>query len=140
MNGKQLLETLDLKTVCGSVESFDGVYAGDLLSRAMSHVEADNLWITIMNNMNVIAVASLTEAAAVLLAEFFCPQLEYAGAVAGVTCVLGHIFPFYLRFKGGKGFAPYLGMTLALNWKLALFVLVLVVLVTLITDYLVLEP
>lgn len=76
--------------------------------------------------------------AAVLLAEFFCPQLEYAGAVAGVTCVLGHIFPFYLRFKGGKGFAPYLGMTLALNWKLALFVLVLVVLVTLITDYLVL--
>lgn len=69
MNGKGLLEALELKTVCGSVESFEGVYAGDLLSRAMNHVEADNLWITIMNNMNVIAVASLTEAAAVLLAE-----------------------------------------------------------------------
>lgn len=69
MNGKELLEALDLKTVCGSVDAFDGVYAGDLLSRAMSHVEADNLWITIMNNVNVIAVASLTEAAAVILAE-----------------------------------------------------------------------
>jgi len=69
MNGKQLAETLGLKTICGEMESFDGVYAGDLLSRAMSHVEADNLWITIMNNMNVIAVASLTEAAAVILAE-----------------------------------------------------------------------
>lgn len=46
-----------------------GVYAGDLLSRAMSHVEEDNLWITIMNNVNVIAVASLTGAAAVILAE-----------------------------------------------------------------------
>ena len=69
MNGKQLAEALGLKTICGEMESFDGVYAGDLLSRAMSHVEADNLWITIMNNMNVVAVASLTEAAAVLLAE-----------------------------------------------------------------------
>ena len=49
--------------------AFEGVYAGDLLSRAMSHVEAENLWITIMSNINVIAVASLTEAAAVLLAE-----------------------------------------------------------------------
>ena len=69
MNGKGLLDALELKTVCGTVESFDGVYAGDLLSRAMSHVEADNLWITIMNNMNVVAVASLTEVAAVILAE-----------------------------------------------------------------------
>ncbi len=50
-------------------ESFDGVYCGDFLSRAMSHIEADNLWVTIMNNINVIAVASLTEASAVLLCE-----------------------------------------------------------------------
>lgn len=49
--------------------SFDGVYAGDLLSRAMSHIQPENLWITIMNNVNVIAVASLTEASAVLIAE-----------------------------------------------------------------------
>jgi glycerol-3-phosphate acyltransferase PlsY len=87
----------------------------------------------------VVGIHDIGKAAvAVLLAEFFFPQLEYAGAVAGVACVMGHIFPFYLRFKGGKGFAPYLGMTLAMNWKLALVVLVLVVLVTLITDYLVL--
>ena len=76
--------------------------------------------------------------AAVLLAKLFFPQLEYAGATAGVACVLGHIFPFYLKFKGGKGFATYLGMTLALSWKFALVVLALVVLITLITDYLVL--
>jgi len=69
MNGKELIEALNLTVVCGTVDSFDGVYAGDLLSRAMSHVEADNLWITIMTNTNVVAVASLTEAAAVILAE-----------------------------------------------------------------------
>ena len=66
----ELREKLELRLVCGEEDKdFDGVYAGDLLSRAMSHVEADNLWITIMPNTNVIAVASLTEAAAVILAE-----------------------------------------------------------------------
>lgn len=74
---------------------------------------------------------------AVILARVFLPELEHIGAVAGVSCVLGHIYPFYLKFKGGKGFASYLGMTIALNWKIALAVLVLVVVVTLITDYIV---
>ncbi len=75
-------------------------------------------------------------AISVLLAVLIFPNLSCIGAVAGVASVLGHIFPFYLKFKGGKGFASYIGMTLALNWKLALLVLVFVVLVTLITDYL----
>ena len=74
---------------------------------------------------------------AVLLARWLWPELEYADAVAGVACVLGHIFPFYLGFHGGKGFASYLGMTLALNWKLALAVGIAIVVVTLITDYIV---
>ena len=73
MTLSELCEKLSLTVVSGSEDAmngaFDGVYAGDLLSRAMSHVEADNLWITIMSNINVIAVASLTEAAAVILAE-----------------------------------------------------------------------
>lgn len=74
---------------------------------------------------------------AVALAGWIAPSLPLAGAAAGVACVLGHMFPFYLRFKGGKGFASYLGMTLALNWKLALIVLAAVVIVTVVTDYIV---
>ena len=74
---------------------------------------------------------------AVHLAQWLFPLLPHAGAVAGVACVLGHIFPFYLRFKGGKGFASYLGMTLALNWKFALIILIAVVVLTLLTDYIV---
>lgn len=64
-------ESLKLKTLTAETEDieFDGVYAGDLLSRCMSHVESGALWLTIMNNLNVIAVASLTEPAAVILAE-----------------------------------------------------------------------
>ena len=74
---------------------------------------------------------------AVLLARLIFPDTARIGAVAGVSCVLGHIFPFYLKFKGGKGFASYLGMTIALNWKFSLIVLLLVGVVTLITDYIV---
>ena len=74
---------------------------------------------------------------AVVLAKLFCPDQLLVQAGAGVACVLGHMFPFYLRFKGGKGFASYLGMTLALNWKFALVVMVIVVIVTLISDYIV---
>lgn len=84
----------------------------------------------------IVAVHDIGKAViAVLLAKHFCPGLPFVGAVAGVACVLGHMYPFYLRFKGGKGLASYLGMTLALNWKLALAVMLALVIVTLITDY-----
>ena len=74
---------------------------------------------------------------AVLLAKWLFPEVEHIGAAAGVASVLGHIFPFYLKFKGGKGFASYFGMTLALNWKLALILAAAVIIVTVVTDYIV---
>ena len=86
----------------------------------------------------LVALHDIGKAAlAVMLAKLYFPELPLAGAVAGVASVLGHIFPFYLKFKGGKGFASYFGMTLALNWKFALVIAVLVLLVTVITDYIV---
>lgn len=76
-------------------------------------------------------------ALAVVLAGLVFPELPYIQAVAGVASVLGHIFPFWMKFKGGKGFASYLGMTIALNWKFSIVVLLLLVVITLITDYIV---
>ena len=74
---------------------------------------------------------------AVLIAKWMLPGSDFAGAAAGVACVLGHIFPFWLKFKGGKGFASFWGMTLALNWRLALVLCAAVIVVTVITDYIV---
>ena len=84
------------------------------------------------------AVHDIGKAApAVVLARLVFPDLPHIGAAAGVAAVLGHIYPFWMKFKGGKGFASYLGMTIALHWKFAIAVLLLVVVVTLVTDYIV---
>ena len=84
----------------------------------------------------IVAVHDIGKAVlAVLLAKLLFPELEYAGAAAGVACVLGHIFPFYLKFKGGKGLASFWGMILALNWKVALVMLALGLVITVVTDY-----
>jgi len=46
-----------------------GVYIGDLLSWVMGKAGADEAWITIMSNINVVAVASLSDVSCVILAE-----------------------------------------------------------------------
>ena len=86
----------------------------------------------------LVAIHDIGKAAlAVILARLMFPGAPLIGAAAGVAAVLGHIYPFWMKFQGGKGFASYLGMTIALNWKFAIVVLLLVALVTLITDYIV---
>ncbi len=61
---------MGLTHVCGSLDrEVCGCYAGDLLSWVMSHAEYGHLWITIMSNINVVAVASLCEVACIILAE-----------------------------------------------------------------------
>ena len=50
-------------------KEIDGVYVGDLLSWVMGRAESGNLWITIMSNVNVCAVASLADVSSIILAE-----------------------------------------------------------------------
>ncbi|MDP3195491.1 glycerol-3-phosphate 1-O-acyltransferase PlsY [Tabrizicola sp.] len=53
-------------------------------------------------------------ALAVLIARWLVA--EDAAQVAGLAAFLGHLFPVWLGFKGGKGVATFLGVLLALNW------------------------
>ena len=56
-------------------------------------------------------------------------------ALAGTGAVLGHIYPFFLDFRGGKGVACYIGMLLAINWQIGVAVIFGLILITIITDY-----
>ena len=72
---------------------------------------------------------------AVLLTQWLFPELPYVGAWAGVACVIGHIFPFYLGFRGGKGLATFMGMTGALNFWLAVGMAVVLAVITVVTNF-----
>ena len=50
-----------------------------------------------------------------LIAILLFPQYAGIAVVAGSACVIGHIFPVFMKFKGGKGFAAYIGMWLVVD-------------------------
>lgn len=74
----------------------DGVYIGDLLSWVMGRAQMDNAWITIMNNVNVVAVASLADTSCVILAEgvAMTDELKQTAEAKDVN-VLGSNEPIY---------------------------------------------
>ncbi len=61
---------------------------------------------------------ALKGTAAVIIAGAFAGP--YAAMIAGLGAFLGHLFPVWLRFKGGKGVAVYIGIMLGLFWPAAL--------------------
>ena len=71
MKISEVIEKLSLDAVVLSDPDAEvnGCYVGDLLSWVMGRAEADNLWITIMTNINTVAVASLSGVSAIVIAE-----------------------------------------------------------------------
>ena len=55
--------------------------------------------------------------------------------IAGTAAILGHIFPFFMNFKGGKGIASYLGVLLGIDLQLGGMIFILLCLVIIITNY-----
>lgn len=72
---------------------------------------------------------------AVKLAEALFPHLRLVRLISGSFAVLGHMFPFYLRFKGGKGLACFGGMVLAVDPRVFLILLLIGLTVMFIFNY-----
>ncbi len=89
---------------------------GDIRAIGSGNIGATNVLRT--GNKGLAALTLLLDgakgAAAALLASFYASA--DAGLVAGLCAVLGHDFPVWLRFKGGKGVATTLGVLLGAAW------------------------
>lgn len=68
------------------------------------------------------------------------PDIVYMGPIAGVACILGHIFPFYMQFKGGKGLATLGGTILALDPKLFIILLSISIILAVVVNYIAVVP
>ncbi len=71
MTVQEMAQALALKpiAVADGERTVSGGYIGDLLSWVMGRAQSDEVWITIMSNINIVAVASLADVACILLAE-----------------------------------------------------------------------
>ena len=112
----------------------------DLQNTGSKNLGASNTFITIGKGLGVLVGACdiFKCTLVVLLAKLLFPDIDYLPYIAGVACVIGHMFPFYLNFKGGKGFASFLGMSLGIHWKYFIVIGICIILITLITKYIVL--
>ena len=63
------------------------------------------------------------------------PELAVAGPLAGVSCLLGHLYPVFLRFRGGKGLACLGRLALATSPKTLLILFGVALLIALLTNY-----
>lgn len=103
---------------------------GLLLTRAAGMGDVRNIGSGSIGATNVLRTGSKKVAFATLLADvlkgaipvlialYFSDQLS--AMVAGFGAFIGHIFPIWMKFKGGKGVATYLGILFAILWPVAL--------------------
>ena len=63
--------------------------------------------------------------AAVKICQGLFGEFLLAGVVAGCMAVIGHIFPFYTGFRGGKGIASFGGFILSVDWRCFLLLLLI---------------
>ena len=92
---------------------------GDIRNIGSGNIGATNVLRT--GNKGLAATTLLLDALkgtlAVIIASQFGPD---PAVVAGFGAFIGHCFPVWLRFAGGKGVATYLGILLAFSWQAAL--------------------
>lgn len=97
--------------------------AGDLRQIGSGNIGATNV---LRTGRKGLAAATLIldgakGAVAVLLARHFVPELgDHAAMIAGAAAMIGHCYPVWLNFRGGKGVATLLGLALALAWPIGL--------------------
>jgi glycerol-3-phosphate acyltransferase PlsY len=74
-------------------------------------------------------------AAAVLIVRAIWPAMDQLPTLAALAAFVGHLYPVWLKFRGGKGVATLLGVVAALHWPAALVAAAVWILALLLTRY-----
>ena len=114
----------------------------DILQRGSCNAGATNVTL-IMGKLAGLICALLDifkSYAAYKLAKWLFPMLSFAGVLAGCACVLGHIFPAWMQFSGGKGLACIGGLILAYDKKVFALMLLAEIVLALIVNYIIVVP
>ena len=92
----------------------------------------------VMGKAHAVLVLLLDMGKAVLsakIAKWLFPKLMVAGLLAALGAILGHIYPYHMHFRGGKGLACFGGMVLEYNPVVFTILLVIGVILVLIVNY-----
>ncbi len=108
----------------------------DIRQKGSSNAGASNVTQVMGWKFGVLtALADILKAFLAVRISFWVFGSDAYAFTAGTFAVLGHIFPFYLKFKGGKGLASLVGMMLAFKPEIGLAMMASVLFLTIATDY-----
>ena len=115
---------------------------GDIRSMGTGNAGASNAMIHFGKKVGVLcAVFDIAKACfAVWLMCSVFSDLALAYALTGASCVLGHIFPFYMGFRGGKGLASLGGVIIMFDWRVFLVLLAFEMVLVFSTRYICVVP
>ena len=114
----------------------------DIRRRGSGNAGASNALILLGKKAGAVCAAlDISKAFIVVFAmTHIFPNRPLAFAVTATACILGHIFPFYMNFKGGKGLACLAGIVLCFDWRYFLIALPVAVIIALLTNYICFVP
>ncbi|MDD6022713.1 MAG: glycerol-3-phosphate acyltransferase [Oscillospiraceae bacterium] len=109
----------------------------DIRTKGSKNAGASNAMMVLGKSIgSLVMAADIFKAVfAVLICRALFPALPQASAVAGSACIIGHMFPCFMGFRGGKGFACLGGFALAYDWRMAAILFPIVLGIALITNY-----
>lgn len=131
-----LIGTINPSYIFAKIQGFD------IRERGSGNAGASNAVITMGKLIGLLsALFDIIKAyTAVKVAAIIFREIPFARELAGAFCIVGHIFPVWMQFHGGKGLACLGGMVLAFNWRFFCILLTIELILALIIDYICVVP
>lgn len=114
----------------------------DLKHQGTHNLGATNTFMVIGHGYGVLVMLlDIAKAYIVVkVAQLMFPKVMLAGLLSGCSAVCGHVWPFYMKFKGGKGLAAFAGMILAFDAVIFIILAVICFALMLTINYAVVLP